>query len=371
MQMLKRIHVKGWKSIRDQSINLNSLTVMIGANGSGKSNLLSLIGMFGEIFSSEPNMRSYVAINGTASSLLHYGPRETKSIDVELAFETSSGELTYATRWVPTLNEELIFEDERIEYVQRGVCEPQIVTLGSGHSETNLIELATRGDSIARNCLSLLRSCRVYHFHNTSSRSEMRLPSYVEANRFLLSEANNLAPMLYLYRHQYPIAYRRITTLMQRVMPGFEEFVLEPSRLNEAEIVLKWKQKNREYEFGPHQFPDGALRIAALSAMLLQPTEDLPMLIGIDEPELGLHPRALELFSDMVISTSTDAQMILATQSSTLVDYFDPCNILVADRIDGATEFKNLNAEKLGLWLERYSLGELWERNYFGGGLDS
>ena len=369
--MLRRIHVKGWKSIRDQSINLNSLTVMIGANGSGKSNLLSLIGMFGEIFSSEPNMRSYVAINGTASSLLHYGPRETKSIDVELAFETSSGELTYATRWVPTLNEELIFEDERIEYVQRGVCEPQIVTLGSGHSETNLIELATRGDSIARNCLSLLRSCRVYHFHNTSSRSEMRLPSYVEANRFLLSEANNLAPMLYSYRHKYPIAYRRITTLMQRVMPGFEEFVLEPSRINEAEIVLKWKQKNREYEFGPHQFPDGALKIAALSAMLLQPTEDLPMLIGLDEPELGLHPRVLELFSDMVISTSTDAQMILATQSSTLVDYFDPCNILVADRIDGATEFKNLNAEKLGLWLERYSLGELWERNYFGGGLDS
>ena len=105
--------------------------------------------------------------------------------------------------------------------------------------------------------------------------------------------------------------------------------------------------------------------------MLLQPTEDLPMLIGLDEPELGLHPQVLELFSDMVISTSTDAQMILATQSSTLVDYFDPCNILVADRIDGATEFKNLNAEKLGLWLEKYSLGELWERNYFGGGLDS
>lgn len=369
--MLKRIHVKGWKSIRDQSINLNSLTVIVGANGSGKSNLLSLIRMLGEIFSSESSMRSYVAINGTASSLLHYGDRETKSIDVDLAFETSSGELTYATRWIPTSNEELIFEDERIEYVQRGDCEPQIVTLGSGHSETNLIERATNGDSIARHCLSLLRSCRVYQFHNTSSRSEMRFPSDIEANRFPFSDASNLAPMLYLYRNKYPIAYRRITTLMQRIMPGFEQFILEPSRLNDTEIVLKWKQKDREYEFGPHQFPDGALRFVALSTLLLQPTENLPMLIGLDEAELGLHPRTLELFSDMAIGTSADAQIILATQSSTLVDYFNPSNIFVTDQIDGATEFKNLDENKLKVWLERYSLGELWERNYFGGGLDS
>ena len=316
-------------------------------------------------------MRSYVAIHGTASSLLHYGARKTKSIDVELAFETSKGELNYATRWIPTLNGELIFEDERIEYIQRGVCEPQIVTLGSGHSETNLIERATSGDLIARNCLSLLRSCRVYHFHNTSSRSEMRFPSYVEANRFLFSDASNLASMLYLYRHKYPTSYRQIATLMQRVMPGFEQFILEPSRLNDTEIVLKWKQKNREYEFGPHQFPDGALRLVALSTLLLQPTEDLPMLIGLDEPELGLHPRALEVFSDILIAASVNAQIIFVTHSSTLVDYFDPSNILVTDQIDGATVFKSLEGRKLDIWLEKYSLGEQWERNYFGGGIDS
>ena len=370
MQMLKRICLKGWKSIRDQSIDLNSLTVIIGANGSGKSNLLSLIRMFGEIFSSEPSMRSYVGVNGTATSLLHYGTRETKSIDVELTFETSNGELRYCTRWIPTLNGGLIFEDERIESVH-GDHASIVISLGSGHSETNLVECANCGDSMARDCLNLLRGCRMFNFHNASLRSEMRFPSYVEANRFLFSEANNLAPMLYLYRHKYPTTYRQITTLMQRVMPGFEQFILEPSRLNDTEIVLKWKQKNREYEFGPHQFPDGALRFVALSTLLLQPTEDLPVLIGLDEPELGLHPRALELFSDMAIATSVDAQMILATQSSTLVDYFDPSNILVADRIDGATEFKSLDLKKLELWLEKYSLGELWERNYFGGGIDS
>ena len=371
MQMLKRIYLKGWKSIRDQSINLNSLTAIVGANGSGKSNLLSLIRMFGEIFASEPGMRSYVGVNGTANSLLHYGSRETKSIDIELTFEISTGELKYATRWIPTLNGGLIYEDERVEFVQRDTCESQTVTLGSGHPETNLVEYADGGDSIARDCLNLLRSCRVFHFNNTSPRSEVRFSSYVEANRFLFSEANNLASMLYLYRHKYPITYRQITALMQRIMPGFEQFILEPSKLNGTDIVLKWKQRSREYEFGPHQFPDGALRFVALSTLLMQPTEDFPMLVGLDEPEIGLHPRALELFSDMVIAASVDTQVIFATQSSTLVDYFEPANILVADRIDGATEFKNLDVERLEMWLEKYSLGELWERNYFGGGIDS
>lgn len=371
MQRLKRIYLRGWKSIRDQSINLNSLTVMIGANGSGKSNLLSLIRMFGEIFSTEPRMRSYVGVNGTATSLLHYGARETKSIDIELTFETSSGELKYATRWIPTADGGLIYEDERIESIQRDDCKSKTVALGSGHPETKLIECANGGDSMANDCLALLRGCKTFHFHNTSPRSDMRFSSYIEANRFLFADANNLAPMLYLYRHKHPVAYRRITTLMQRIMPGFDQFILEPSKLNDTEIVLKWKQKNREYEFGPHQFPDGALRFAALSALLLQPRESLPMLIGLDEPELGLHPRALELFSDMVLSASVDSQMILATQSSTLLDYFEPCNILVADRIDGATEFKNLDLEQLEIWLEKYSLSELWERNYLGGGIDS
>ena len=371
MQMLKRIRLKGWKSIRDQSITLNPLTVLIGANGSGKSNLLSFIAMFADIFSSEPRMRSYVGVNGTASSLLHYGTRETKSIDIELAFETSNGELRYATRWIPTLGGGLVFEDERIEVLHDKSSIDQVISLGSGHAETNLVESADSGNSIARTCLGLLRGCRVFHFHNTSPRSEMRYPSYVEVNRFLQPEANNLASLLYLYKQKHPIAYRRITILVQRIMPGFEQFILEQSKLNETMVALKWKQSNRDYEFGPHQFPDGALRSIALSVLLMQPTKDLPNLIGLDEPELGLHPRALELFSEMAISTSANAQVIIATQSSRLLDYFDPESILVADRIDGATEFNNLDVKKLDVWLEKYSLGELWERNYLGGGIDS
>lgn len=371
MQMLKRIRLKGWKSIRDQSITLGPLTVLIGANGSGKSNLLSLVEMLADTFCTEPRMRSYVSANGTATNLLHYGDRETKSIDIELTFETSNSELKYATKWIPTLDGGLIFEDERIEVLHDNSSISQVINLGSGHAETNLVGSADRGNSIARTCLCLLRGCKVFQFHDTSLRGAMRCPSRVDANRFLLSKADNLASMLYRYKQNNPITYRQISVVSQRIISEFEQFILEPSRLDDTEIVLQWKQKNREYEFGPHQFPDGALRFIALSALLLQPEKELPNLIGLDEPELGLHPLALELLSDMAIVASLNSQVILATQSSRLLDYFEPTSVLVADRNDGATEFNNLDVERLNIWFEKYSLGELWERNYLGGGPDS
>lgn len=371
MQMLKRIRLKGWKSIRDQSITLGPLTVLIGANGSGKSNLLSFVAMLADTFYAEPRMRSYVSAHGRASNLLHYGDKETKSIDVELTFETSTSELRYATRWIPTLDDELIFEDERIEVLHENSSTSQVINLGSGHAETNLVESADRGNSIARTCLCLLRGCKVFQFHNTSLRGGMRCTARVDASEFLLSKGENLASMLYRYRLTNPINYRQITTVTQRIIPEFEQFILEPSRLDDTEIVLQWKQENREYKFGPHQLPDGALRFIALSALLLQPEKELPNLIGLDEPELGLHPLALELLSDMAIAASSNTQVMLATQSSRLLDYFEPTSVLVADRNDGATELKYLDVKRLNIWFEKYSLGELWERNYLGGGPDS
>ena len=211
----------------------------------------------------------------------------------------------------------------------------------------------------------------MFQFHNTPLRSDMRTPSYVDANGSLLSDANALASTLYLYRQNDSTTFRAITAVTQRIMPGFEQFILEPSKSDDTEIALKWKEANHDYEFGPHQLTDGVLRFITLLVLLLQPEEDQPKLIGLDGPEVGLHPRVLELLSDLVIAASNDVQVIVATQSSELLDYFDPSSVLVAERKGGATEFKNLDVKKLEPWLEKYSLGELWERNYFGGGLDS
>ena len=87
----------------------------------------------------------------------------------------------------------------------------------------------------------------------------------------------------------------------------------------------------------------------------------------LDEPELGLHPYAITLLASLLNQASVTSQIIVATQSSLLLDHFEPEDVLVADRLGGTTNLRRLDSEKLTVWLEDYSLGQLWEKNEFGG----
>ena len=368
MQMLKRIRIAGWKSIRDQTIDLTPLTVVIGANGAGKSNLLSLFKLMNAMFANTPGLRTYVGKSGFADSLLHYGVRQTPVAEMELTFSTDKGETTYFARWASAAGGSLIFTEERVEFLREGSPKPYLLELGAGHTETNLLRFVEDGNKTAEVALRLLRACRLFHFHDTSDSSAARQPCLVEANRFLFPDAGNLAAMLYLFRQQHPTAFRRITATVRQMVPDFDGFVLEPSELNSNQILLKWTHKGRDYEFGPHQLSDGSLRFIALATLFLQPEEKLPLLIALDEPELGLHPAALEVLAGMAKAASQDCQIVFATQSSAFLDHFEPEDVVVVNSQDGSSEFQRLDAEKLEAWRSEYTLGEIWEKNVVGGG---
>jgi predicted ATPase len=368
MQLLKKIHVAGWKSIKDQTIDLTPLTVVIGANGAGKSNLLSLFELLNALFANTPSFRNYVGLNGFGDSLLHFGERETPVAELELTFSANTGETSYFSRWASAVRGSLIFTEERVTFQRMGVARPTVVDLGSGHAESNLPQAADDGNQTAIVALKLLRSCRLFHFHDTSDSSAARKPCYVEANRFLYPDAGNLAAVLYLFREQHPAAFHRIVATVRQMVPDFDGFVLEPSELNPTQILLNWTHKGREYEFGPHQLSDGTLRFIALATLLLQPNEKLPLLIALDEPELGLHPAALEVLAGMAKSAALHSQLIFATQSSVFLDHFEPENILVVSSRSGSSEFQRLDAKRLEAWRADYTLGEIWEKNVVGGG---
>jgi predicted ATPase len=128
-------------------------------------------------------------------------------------------------------------------------------------------------------------------------------------------------------------------------------------------------ENDSDYLFGPHQISDGSLRFMALATLLLQPPATLPSVIILDEPELGLHPSAISLLAGMVKTASQHCQIILATQSTGLIDEFDANSIVVVDRDEEekCSIFKKLDEKNLQEWLEKYSLSELWEKNIFGG----
>ena len=234
--------------------------------------------------------------------------------------------------------------------------------------EADLNQDAKDGDRDAQIISLFLNRCRVFHFHDTSETAKLRLSGYIEENQHLNADGGNLAAMLYLYKQTKPLVYDRIKSTVRKIMPMFDDFVLEPQRLNPRNILLNWKQIGSDYLFGPHQLSDGSLRAMALITLFLQPEEDLPDVIILDEPELGLHPHAIEIITGLIRAASLKTQVILTTQSTTFLDHFEPEEIIVVDFEAGHSVFRRLEPEELKDWLEDYSVSELWEKNVLGGG---
>jgi predicted ATPase len=366
MARLSKIRIAGWKSIRDMDpgLELGPLNVLIGANGSGKSNLVSFFQLLNEL--EGERLQTFIGQSGGADSVLHLGSKLTPRISAELEAETETGRLRYSFHLTYAAPGTLLIDEERIV---PDAPSPKTISISiGGHLESHLRQQAAQCDQSAKTMSDLFRRFRVYHFHDTAQTARIRQGGYIEANQGLYSDGGNLAAMLYLYQQTRPMVYRRIVSAVRQVMPMLDDFVLEPQRLNPKHILLNWKQEDSEYVFGPHQLSDGSLRAMALIALFLQPAEDLPALIVLDEPELGLHPHAIEIIGGLIRATSLETQVILTTQSSTFLDHFEPEEIIVVDSRDGRSLFRHLNTKELRYWLKDYSVGRLWEKNVFGGG---
>ncbi|MEM9214521.1 MAG: AAA family ATPase [Cyanobacteria bacterium P01_F01_bin.150] len=121
-------------------------------------------------------------------------------------------------------------------------------------------------------------------------------------------------------------------------MPPFlQDFQLEPLRLKENKIRLEWIHTSSDQYFDVSSLSDGTLRFICLAVLLLQLPEERPYIILLDEPELGLHPHAISMLASMIKSAAVDTQIIISTQSSLLLDHFEPEDILVTELENGAT----------------------------------
>ena len=173
-----------------------------------------------------------------------------------------------------------------------------------------------------------------------------------------------MAPVLLRLRETDGKCYRRIIDTIRLILPFFSDFDLEP---RQGSLLLNWRERNTDLLFTASQASDGMLRVMALVTLLLQPADDLPDVLILDEPELGLHPYAVNVIGGLIRAASTNAQVIIATQSTSLVDCFDPESVVVVERSGRASTFTRPDSEALSEWLKRYSLSELWEKNVIGG----
>ena len=330
--------------------------MLIGANGAGKSNFNSAFEMLQKVLSRELTL--HTGKKGGADTLLYNGKKVTDSIEMEFHVD----ETVYGFELEATENDGLIFREERFE-------SPSYLWGDGGHTESKLsdaIKDSLVGLMDTEGCL--LEPFAVYQFHDTGSSSRIKSENNISNSACLINDARNLAAFLYRLKHVFPKEYSSILSATQLVAPFFDDFVLEPKELNEEQIILKWRKKGCEDVFSASQFSDGTLRFICLATLLLQPTELQPPTIIIDEPELGLHPFAIAILAEMVQKAAVNKQVILATQSVELLDNFEVEDIIVVDYGENGSEFKRLGEEQLRLWLDNdYTLGELWNKNIFGG----
>lgn len=364
--------LRGFKSIRELTdFDLHPLNVIIGANGAGKSNLIQVFKMLKAM--ELGRFQAYILTHGGADGFLYNGPKITQSIAGEFHFYSvgAAHENTNSYRFelTPTVDERFLVEEWR-KYVTSNWR-----SYGSPSLESRLVdqkdEKSVSGEfnGIGFFVHGSIANWVVYHFHDTSAASAMRRSSLREDNERLRPEGGNIAALLLALREdaKTQVHYQQIVHAVRAVLPFFDDFRLDIAQQGSAQQVrLSWTQKGSDFPMQPYHLSDGSIRFICLATALLQPNP--PSLLVIDEPELGLHPEAIRVFGELVRAASRRMQIVLATQSPLLLDQFEIDDIIVTMRRDHQTTFERLKEEDFSVWLEDYSIGELWMKNVIQGG---
>ena len=368
MLRLTRIHVEGFLSFREVDLDVRQVNVLIGGNGAGKSNVIKLLKMLKAL--AERRLGDFVREHHGANCILHYGAKVTPRMRVALNFAADNGWVEYHFELAANGNDALAFADESMTWCRSGEDGPQSRSLGSGHMETHLADEETAGVPGAKLVRDFLLDSCAYHFRDISRFAHDK-PILMQDAWELRGDGSNLPNFLLTLEISHPDYYQRIVDTIRQVAPHFRRFSLGSGGTDPSSNQLRWYEEKSDYLFNQHQLPDGLLRFMALATLLLEPPDSpsihLPPLIGVDEPELGLHPFALNVLVSLIRKASTRCQFVLATQSVSLVDRFDPEEIVRVEREGGASVLHRLDPEDLAEWLEEYSLGELWEKNVIGG----
>jgi predicted ATPase len=356
---LEEITLIGYKSIRAlKNFKLRpGLNVLIGANGSGKTNFLRFFELLGHMLDPNKGLQNYLSERGRADAFLFRGMKVTPEFSAQLKFGLNKYRFTLRA----AADRSLFFAQESAPF-DGPLYGPTRNDQGSGHNESKLAQKASPSSSETwtRNAIA---GWRVYHFHDTSpSAAVMGLCNLVD-DEVLRRDAGNLAAFLLRLSLQHAAHFARIEETIRQVAPFFGAFVLKDQGSGQTQLL--WKDRYSDLIFYPHQLSDGTLRYICLAALLLQPAP--PATLIIDEPELGLHPLAIKLLASLLHEAAQHSQLILSTQSSLLLDELSPQDIVSVDHRNGESQFTRQDADALTEWLDAYTLGQLWEKNGLGG----
>ncbi len=372
----------------DEEIELQPLNVLIGANTSGKSNLIEAIGL---LKATPTDLTAPIRKGGGVSDLLWKGQKEITTAKIEVTIDYPEGLMPLRYRMgLSVVGQKLELVDEAVENersypgeadiyfyyrYQQGRPVLNIKTAVEGqrsqrslHRDNLILDqsvLSQRKDPDQYPELTYLGNqfsqISLYRDWHIGRNSEPRLPQKADLPEHpLLEDGSNLG--LVLNNLQYQVGSRKIIEKLKTFYQEAEELSV---KIYGGTVQIFIREEGLIQPIPATRLSDGTLRYLFLLALLLDPTP--PPLICIEEPEIGLHPDMMSTIADLLVEASERTQLIVTTHSEALVSSLPPESVLVCERDDRGTHLRRLNPERLKKWLENYSLGELWSMGEIGG----
>ena len=361
-----------------EPIKLNQLNILIGANGSGKSNLIEVIHVLrstpGDLRSAfRPGISDWVwKGNPTGNAdidavlnvhvendqkLLHLIRVNSENLDRYIVSEWIADAEKSPEEYYYTLNEGtavLVTTDDDVHEIIHEQFIGRQSVLSQRQDPKSFPHLYYLSNHYKR--------VRVYREWQFGRNSTLRQPQATDLRHEILEEDFSNLAMHLNYLRSFPPVRRKLIEKLQNVFAGITDFDVSVVG-GTAQLYLI----EGDYRIPATRLSDGTLRYLCLLAILCNP-EPQP-LICLEEPELGLHPDLLSGIVDMIRECSERTQLIVTTHSENIVDAFsnDPESVLVCEKEDGITTMKRLSSENLAVWLKDYSLGQLWSSGEIGG----
>ena len=369
MPRITKVSLTGFKSFKDKTdIALSNLNVIIGANGTGKSNLLSFFQLLGNALTR--NLQGHILRYG-GEHFLHNGRKKTERIKCAIEIATNNATDRYEIDLAFQAPGRLFISREYIEYRKSGKDKPFTCEIKNNGYELGLLDFGEKlGNSnnalrgTANAIKTMLQKIRAFQFHDTTDTARIRGGILRADCQYLKNDGGNLAAVLNMLKTtpEYLPFYNRIVRYVQKILPYFADFAIDGFPEKQDTVYLFWKKQGSDYILTPNQLSDGTIRFIALATLLLAPRKIQPDVIVIDEPELGLHPLAIRILANMIKQAAENLQILVATQSPLFLDFFNANDILVFEAPDETTRVKRLSQNELLSWVQEYTLSELWEK---------
>jgi predicted ATPase len=376
----KKISVKHFRRLCDVELELRPLTILIGANGTGKTSLLDVFSLLAN--SAHGSLNKAISDFSGLSALITYDRADGLGLGISMEVQ-GHAPLDYRVRLDPrgtsyvieeeTLTQQRYYKPPPFKHIESygldvKYFEPEQNRLLRPTWEHNPLETSLsqvpKMHREPEDFRRRLASSTFYHVLNVEPRSPVRLPQPMRPAPLPGKDGEDLVSCLFYLREADRDRFEAVEDSLRAAFPAFERLDFPP--VAAGTLAMTWRDKNLSKPLYMNQLSEGMLRFLWLATLLESP--GLTAATLLDEPEVSLHPELLSLLAGLLREAANHTQLIVATHSDRLVRFLKPAEVVVIDSADdGMAQLTWADKMDLDEWLAEYTLDEVWRMGRMGG----